>query len=99
MHHRRLAGLLALIPLAMSFPVLAPLVFVSLAFVAIDAMPGWLQPFATYHPVSIAVDAVPSLVLGGQFHETGKVLASLAWSIGIVAVFATPAVHVYRRST
>jgi ABC transporter DrrB family efflux protein len=84
---------------AMSFPVLAPLVFVSSAFVAIDTMPGWLQPFATYQPVSIAVDAVRSLVLGGQFHDPGKVLASLAWSIGIVAVFAPLAVHVYRRST
>jgi len=84
---------------AMSFPILAPLVFVSSAFVAIDTMPGWLQPFARYQPVSIAVDAVRSLVLGGQFHNPGKVLASLAWSVGIVAVFAPLAVRVYRRST
>ena len=84
---------------AMSFPVLAPLVFVSSAFVAIDTMPGWLQPFAEYQPVSIAVDAVRSLVLGGQFHDSGKVLASLAWSVGIVAVFAPLAVRVYRRTT
>jgi ABC-2 type transport system permease protein len=83
----------------MSVPVLAPLVFVSSALVEIDTMPGWLPPFATYQPVSIAVDAVRSLVLGGQFHDRGKVLASLAWTIGIVAVFAPLAVHVYRRST
>ncbi len=82
---------------AMSFPVLAPLVFVSSAFVAIDTMPGWLQPFAKYQPVSIAVDAVRSLMLGGQFHDASKVLASLAWSLGIVAVFAPLAVRVYRR--
>jgi ABC transporter DrrB family efflux protein len=84
---------------AMSFPVLAPLVFVSSAFVAIATMPGWLQPFARYQPVSIAVDAVRSLVLGGQFHNPARVLASLAWSVGIVAVFAPLAVRVYRRST
>jgi ABC transporter DrrB family efflux protein len=84
---------------AMSFPVLAPLVFVSSAFVAIDTMPGWLQPFAKYQPVSIAVDAVRSLVLGGQFHDPGKVLGSLAWSVGIVALFAPLAVRVYRRTT
>jgi ABC transporter DrrB family efflux protein len=82
---------------AASFPILAPLVFVSSAFVAIDTMPGWLQPFAKYQPVSIAVDAVRSLMLGGQFHDPSKVLASLAWSVGIVAVFAPWAVRVYRR--
>src|ERR687898_9823 len=83
---------------AMSFPILAPLVFVSSAFVAIDTMPGWMQPFAKYQPVSVAVDAVRSLMLGGQFHDTSKVLGSLAWSIGIVAVFAPLAVRVYRRT-
>ena len=83
---------------AMSFPILAPLVFVSSAFVAIDTMPGWMQPFAKYQPVSVAVDAVRSLMLGGQFHDTSKVLGSLAWSTGIVAVFAPLAVRVYRRT-
>ena len=83
---------------AMSFPILAPLVFASSAFVAVDTMPGWLQPFATYQPVSMAVDAVRSLMLGGQFHDPAKVLGSLAWSIGIVAVFAPLAVRVYRRT-
>jgi ABC transporter DrrB family efflux protein len=82
---------------AASFPILAPLVFVSSAFVAVDSMPGWLQPFAKYQPVSIAVDAVRSLMLGGQFHDPSKVLASIAWSVGIVAVFAPWAVRVYRR--
>src|ERR687898_3195577 len=83
---------------AMSFPILAPLVFVSSAFVAIDTMPGWMQPFAKYQPVSVAVDAVRSLMLGGQFHDPSKVLGSLAWSIGIVVVFAPLAVAVYRRT-
>jgi ABC-2 type transport system permease protein len=84
---------------AMSFPILAPLVFASSAFVAVDTMPGWLQTFATYQPVSMAVDAVRSLMLGGQFHDPAKVAGSLAWSVGIVAVFAPLAVRVYRRST
>ena len=39
---------------AMSFSILAPLVFVSSAFVAIDTMPGWMQPFAKYQPVSMS---------------------------------------------
>ena len=46
----------------------------------------------------VAVDAVPSLVLRGQFHDPGKVLASLAWSIGIVAIAAGHG-DVYHRST
>jgi len=83
---------------AMSFPILAPLVFASSAFVAVASMPDWLQGFAKYQPVSIAIDAVRSLMLGGQFHDPGKVLASLAWSVGIVAVFAPIAVRVYRRA-
>jgi len=83
---------------AASFPILAPLVFASSAFVLVSSMPGWLQAFAKNQPVSIAIDAVRSLVLGGQFSNTGKVLLSLAWSIGIIAVFAPLAVRRYRRA-
>jgi ABC transporter DrrB family efflux protein len=83
---------------AASFPILAPLVFASSAFVVVASMPDWLQGFAKYQPVSIAIDAVRSLMLGGQFHDPGKVLASLAWSFGIVAVFAPLAVRQYRRA-
>jgi hypothetical protein len=38
-------------------------------------------------------------MLGGQFHDPARVAGSLAWSVGIVAVFAPLAVRVYRRST
>jgi ABC-2 type transport system permease protein len=83
---------------AMSFPILAPLVFASSAFVSVETMPGWLQAFASRQPVSIAVDAGRSLMLGDAFHDPGMVVASLAWSVGIVAVFAPLAVRVYRRT-
>ena len=73
-------------------------VFASSAFVPVNTMPGWLQAFAKNQPVSIAIDAVRSLVLGGQYSSTGKVLGSLAWSIGIIAVFAPLAVRRYRRA-
>lgn len=43
---------------AASFPMLAPLVFASSAFVPIGSMPGWLQAFAKYQPVSVVVDAI-----------------------------------------
>ena len=67
----------------MSFPILAPLVFASSAFVAVDTMPGWLQPFATYQPVSVAVDAVRSLMLGGQFHDPARVVAVPATELAL----------------
>ena len=50
---------------AASFPVLALLVFASSAFVPLDTMPGWLQAFAEHQPVTVAVNAVRALVLGG----------------------------------
>jgi ABC-type multidrug transport system permease subunit len=81
---------------AASFPILAPLTFASSAFVQTSSMPGWLQGFAKHQPVSVTVDAVRALCLGGP--TTGKVLAAVAWSVGIVAVFAPLAVRRYRNS-
>jgi ABC-2 type transport system permease protein len=83
---------------AASFPILAPLVFASSAFVVVGTMPGWLQGFAKYQPVSVAIDATRSLMLGGIYSSPGKVVASIAYSVGIVAVFAPLAVRRYRRA-
>jgi ABC-2 type transport system permease protein/oleandomycin transport system permease protein len=81
---------------AVSFPILAPLVFASTAFVPLHSMPGWLQAWAGNQPVSKAVDATRALMIGGPTRDS--LLASLAWSIGIVAVFAPLAVRKYRRT-
>jgi ABC-2 type transport system permease protein/oleandomycin transport system permease protein len=83
---------------AASFPILAPLVFASSAFVVVGTMPGWLQGFAKYQPVSVAIDASRSLMLGGPYSSPGKVVASICYSIGIIAVFAPLAVMRYRRA-
>jgi ABC transporter DrrB family efflux protein len=81
---------------AASFPLLAPLVFASSAFVPVASMPGWLQVFAKHQPVSVVVNAVRDLTLGGA--TTSTVLSALAWIVGIVAVFAPIAVARYRRA-
>jgi ABC-2 type transport system permease protein/oleandomycin transport system permease protein len=81
---------------AAMFPIIGPLVFVSTAFVPLESMPGWLQPFAAHQPVSVTVDAVRALVVGGP--TTADVLAAIAWSVGIIAVFAPIAVRRYRRA-
>ncbi|MFC9161003.1 ABC transporter permease [Streptomyces fungicidicus] len=80
---------------AAAFPVLAPLVFASSAFVPTDTMPGWLQAFANHQPVSQTAEAVRVLVLGGP--AAGDVWQALFWDAGIVAVFAPLGVWLYRR--
>jgi ABC-2 type transport system permease protein/oleandomycin transport system permease protein len=81
---------------AASFPVLAPLVFASSAFVPVESMPGWLQVFARHQPVSVTVSAVRDLVLGSP--AATDVLQALAWMAGIVLLFAPFAVRLYRRA-
>jgi ABC-2 type transport system permease protein/oleandomycin transport system permease protein len=81
---------------AASFPVMAPLVFASSAFVPVESMPGWLQPFAENQPLSVVVDAARSLCNGGP--TAGNVLYALAWCFGIIAVAAPLAVNRYRRA-
>ena len=81
---------------AASFPVLAPLVFASSAFVPIETMPPWLQTFAEHQPVSAAASAVRALTLGGPAAD--DVIASIAWSVGLIAIFGTISVRLYRRA-
>ncbi|HEX9505761.1 MAG TPA: ABC transporter permease, partial [Acidimicrobiia bacterium] len=71
---------------AASFPILAPLVFASSAFVPVSTMPGWLQPWAENQPVSVVVNTARALTIGGP--TTELVVKSIAWIVGIILVFA-----------
>ena len=88
---------------AASFPILAPLIFASSAFVPVSTMPGWLQPWAENQPVSVVVNAARVLTLGSPAEQmfdtstTGLVLKAVAWIVGITLVFAPLAVRRYRR--
>jgi ABC transporter DrrB family efflux protein len=82
---------------AASFPILAPLVFASSAFVPVESMPGWLQVFAKHQPVTAVVDAARDLTLGGPTQV--DVIKALAWIIAIVLVCAPIAVRKYRQAT
>lgn len=73
-----LAGLLAVIPL----------VFTSSTFVPVATMPGWLQAFAAVNPVTVTVDALRALTLGGP--TAGDVWQALAL-LGAVLVVSVPA--------
>ncbi len=81
---------------AAAFPVIAPLVFASSAFVPVATMPGWLQPFAEYQPVSVAASAVRATMVGGP--TASYVWQLLAWIVAIIAVAAPLAVQRYRRA-
>jgi ABC transporter DrrB family efflux protein len=81
---------------AAAFPIMAPLVFASSAFIPVSTMPGWLQPFAEHQPVSVTASAVRALVLGGP--TASYVLQTLACCLGILAVAAPIAVWRYRKA-
>jgi ABC-2 type transport system permease protein/oleandomycin transport system permease protein len=82
---------------AISFPIIAPLVFASSAFVPVSTMPSWLQGWAENQPVSVVIDAARELTLTGDARD--EVLKALAWIVAIVAVCVPIAVARYRRAT
>jgi len=73
------------------------LMFASSAIVPVSTMPGWLQPFARDQPFSVTASAVRALLQGGATHQW--IWQSLAWSAGILIVFAVTAVRLYRNIT
>jgi len=81
---------------AAAFPVLAPLVFASIAFVPSESMPGWLQPWANHQPVSAVVVAARDLVNGGP--TAGDVFEALAWCVVILCIFVPLGVRTYRKA-
>jgi ABC-2 type transport system permease protein len=88
----------------LGFIVFLPLTFISSAFVPTQGMPGWLQPVANWNPMSAL--AAASRKLFGNPNPAAMVhswpmqhpeLAVIAWSIGLIVVFAPLAVRQYRR--
>ena len=76
---------------------LFPLTFVSAAFVPVPSMPGWLQAFAKNQPVTIVIDEMRALALGGPLGL--HAWQSAAWLLGIAVVFVPLAVRAYRRAS
>lgn len=80
---------------AAGVPVMFLLVFTSSAFVPLSSMPGWLQAIGAHQPVNALVNAERALILGGPAGH--DVLTSLAWSAGILLVFAVLSARTYAR--
>ena len=80
-----------------------PLIFVSSAYVPVESMPGWMQPFANNQPITMMIGAVRSLVIGGDStvllgHSTSYfVVRALLWSAAIAIVFGALAVRRFSR--
>jgi ABC-2 type transport system permease protein len=70
------------------------LAFISSTYVPATSMPGWLQPFSRYQPISPMVDAVRS-ALAGSTHDLPQ---ALAWSAALLAVSTPIAIWRYRRA-
>ena len=73
-----------------------PLVFMSNAFVPVDAMPGWMAVVARLNPLTYAIEAMRILVLDGW--QVG-----VATSLGVLILFAaaclTAGTYEFRRHT
>jgi ABC-type polysaccharide/polyol phosphate export permease len=60
-------------------------------------MPGWLQAFANINPITVTVDALRTLSLGGP--AARPVAEALAWTAAIIAVTVPLASIRYRHVT
>lgn len=72
-----------------------PLTFASNVFVPSRTMPGWLRAWADVNPVSLMTETMRGLLNGGAVAT--PLLESLAWMVGVVAVFFPLAMRAYRN--
>jgi oleandomycin transport system permease protein len=77
--------------------VLMPLQFGSSIFAPTTKMPGWLETFTDYNPLSNLADAARNLINGAPVADS--VWMVLAWSVGITVVTAPLAVAKFRKKT
>ncbi|MGW0463971.1 ABC transporter permease [Streptomyces sp. NPDC003027] len=77
--------------------VLMPLQFGSSIFAPPTSMPGWLETFTDYNPLSNLADAARNLINGGPVAES--VWMTLGWALLITVVTAPLAVAKFRKKT
>ncbi len=88
-----------------SFTVIFPITFVSNAFVPVQTLPDWLQPFAEWNPVSTLTAATrelfgnPNPFATDNLPSQEPILVTVIWMVVIVAVFAPLAVRKYRSAS
>jgi ABC-2 type transport system permease protein len=73
------------------------LIYFCTGFVPLAEYPNWIQPVVHHQPMSYAVDAMRGFALGGPV--LAPTIATLLWSVGIVAVSAAPMAIGYRKAS
>ena len=82
---------------AMGFLVLMPLQFGSSIFSPTQTMPGWLQAFTDYNPLSALADTTRGLMVGGPV--THDLWVTLGWTAALTVVMAPIAIHKFRTKS
>lgn len=77
------------------FLIIMPLSFASNVFVPAGTLPSWMQTFVAWNPLTHLVAAMRGLFLGTPMGDS--VYWTLAWCVGLVAVFLPLAMRAYRR--
>ncbi|MFI9406371.1 ABC transporter permease [Nocardia sp. NPDC052316] len=72
------------------------LMFFNTGFAPAFAYPVWLQSTIQNQPMSCAIDAMRGLSYGGPVAE--PLMKTVLWTLGLIVVFAYPAVRGYRRA-
>ena len=72
------------------------LLFFNTGMVPLEVFPEWLQPVVRAQPMSPAIETMRALAEGGP--TLVPLLQTLAWTLGLLAVFGPLAVRGYRRA-
>ncbi|MBT0565779.1 ABC transporter permease [Williamsia sp. CHRR-6] len=72
------------------------LMFFNSGFSPVSAYPKLLQPLVSNQPMTTAIDTMRALAVGGPVADS--LVKTLAWAIGIMVVFAYPALRGYRKA-
>lgn len=81
----------------MGMIVMMPLQFGSSIFTPPTTMPGWLQTFTDYNPLSNLADSARALMMGTPVGHS--VWLTLGWTVAITAVMAPLAVSKFRKKS
>ena len=85
-----------------AFIVIFPITFVSNAFVPLQSLPSWLQPFAEWNPISTLTASLrtlwgnPNPFPGTSLASTQPILVTIIWFAVILTIFAPLGVRRYR---
>jgi ABC-2 type transport system permease protein len=88
-----------------AFVVIFPITFISSAFVPIQTMPTWLQPFAEWNPVSTLTSSLrilwgnPNPFATNNLPSQEPILVTICWVVVLLGLFIPLGVRKYRSTS